>query len=88
MIQALGSRVLLKLAPREKKHGSIIIPEAHAEAPIWGEVVNCGEECVKEICEGNKVYFMRHSGAKIPVAHDPDSEYILIDESDIYAKEV
>lgn len=95
MIQALSTRVLLKLAPREtKSKGGIYIPDPAQVTGDNGTVINIGELAIPEDMEpkpfavGDVVYFARYAGASVKVEDDTDSlaEYILIDASDLYGK--
>lgn len=93
MIQALNTRVLLKLTPRKEKVGLIHVPDSAKRTSATAEVISVGSEVmvllsgVPMLKPGDKVYFARYSGSEVEVPEDPKGEYILIDQSDIYAKE-
>lgn len=96
MIQALSTRVLLKLAPREKMYGKLYIPDPAQVTGDHGTVINIGElvfNLTNDIDAhpfkvGDVVYFARYAGASVNIEDDtdPTSEYLLIDASDLYGK--
>ena len=80
----IGTRIIVKQIKIEKK-GVLFIPENSREAKelmaTEGQVLAVGSECMV-IKVGNQVFYGKYAGA---VIHRNDSEFILMDESDVLA---
>ena len=92
MLQPVDERVVIKpLEEKEKKVGSIIIPETAKERPQIGEVIALGDDVPKkeggkllsEILKvGDKVVYSKYGGTEIKIE---DEEFLIVNRSDILA---
>jgi len=85
-IQPLDDRVLVKrIEEKEKKVGSIIIPDTARKKPLMGKVIAVGtdEELKEIISKGDLVLFGEYSGNEFEIDGE---EYIILQRSDILAK--
>ncbi len=82
-IQPLEDRVLIKpMEEKEKKQGSIIIPETAKEKPQMGtiEAVGTDEELQKIVKVGDKVIYGKYSGTEIEL---DGINYLIIQKADL-----
>jgi chaperonin GroES len=82
-IQPLEDRVLIKpMEEKEKKLGSIIIPETAKEKPQIGtiEAVGTDEELQKIVKVGDKIIYGKYSGTEIEL---DGVNYLIIQKSDL-----
>ncbi len=82
-IQPLEDRVLIKpLEEKEKKLGSIIIPDTVKEKPQIGviEAVGTDEELKKIVKAGDKVIFGKYSGTEFEI---DGVNYLIVQKSDV-----
>ncbi|MCL5792032.1 MAG: co-chaperone GroES [Deltaproteobacteria bacterium] len=82
-IQPLEDRVLIKpLEEKEKKLGSIIIPDTVKEKPQIGvvEAVGTDEELKKIVKAGDKVLFGKYSGTEFEI---DGVNYLIVQKSDV-----
>jgi chaperonin GroES len=82
-IQPLEDRVLIKpMEEKEKKQGSIIIPETAKEKPQMGtiEAVGTDEELQKIVKAGDKVIYGKYSGTEIELN---GINYLIIQKADL-----
>ncbi len=82
-IQPLEDRVLIKpLEEKEKKLGSIIIPDTVKEKPQIGvvEAVGTDEELKKIVKSGDKVIFGKYSGTEFEI---DGVNYLIVQKSDV-----
>ncbi len=82
-IQPLEDRVLIKpMEEKEKKQGSIIIPETAKEKPQMGtvEAVGTDEELQKNVKVGDKIIYGKYSGTEIELN---GTTYLIIQKSDL-----
>lgn len=91
-IQPLADRVVVKPSPAEEKTASgIIIPDTAKEKPQEGEIVavgkgritDDGKEIPLELKVGDKILYGKYSGTEITI---DGIEYLIMRESDVYAK--
>ena len=82
-IQPLEDRVLIKpMEEKEKKQGSIIIPETAKEKPQIGtiEAVGTDEELQKIVKVGDKIIYGKYSGTEIELG---GINYLIIQKTDL-----
>ncbi len=82
-IQPLEDRVLIKpMEEKEKKQGSIIIPETAKEKPQMGtvEAVGTDEELQKIVKVGDRIISGKYSGTEIEL---DGITYLIIQKSDL-----
>ncbi len=82
-IQPLEDRVLIKpVEEKEKKLGSIIVPETAKEKPQVGivEAVGTDEELRKIVKTGDKVIYGKYSGTEFDLN---GVNYLIIQKSDL-----
>lgn len=82
-IQPLEDRVLIKpMEEKEKKLGSIIIPETAKEKPQIGtiEAVGTDEELQKIVKVGDRIIYGKYSGTEIEL---DGVNYLIIQKSDL-----
>ncbi|MGB9736191.1 MAG: co-chaperone GroES [bacterium] len=82
-IQPLEDRVLIRpMEEKEKKLGSIIIPETAKEKPQIGtvEAVGTDEELQKIVKVGDKIIYGKYSGTEIEL---DGVNYLIIQKSDL-----
>jgi chaperonin GroES len=82
-IQPLEDRVLIKpMEEKEKKQGSIIIPETAKEKPQVGtiEAVGTDEELQKIVKVGDKVIYGKYSGNEIEL---DGINYLIVQKADL-----
>ncbi len=82
-IQPLEDRVLIKpTEEKEKKLGSIIVPETAKEKPQVGivEAVGTDEELQKHVKVGDKVIFAKYGGTEFEI---DGTNYLIVQKSDI-----
>ncbi|MCL4469220.1 MAG: co-chaperone GroES [Deltaproteobacteria bacterium] len=82
-IQPLEDRVLIKpMEEKEKKQGSIIIPETAKEKPQIGtiEAVGTDEELQKIVKVGDKIIYGKYSGTEIELG---GINYLIIQKADL-----
>ncbi len=82
-IQPLEDRVLIKpMEEKEKKQGSIIIPETAKEKPQMGtvEAVGTDEELQKIVKVGDRIIYGKYSGTEIEL---DGITYLIIQKSDL-----
>jgi len=78
-LQALGTRVLVKMDSREQHYGSIFIPEAYLRREIIGTVESVGL-FTEFVNTGDRVLIKQNAGVEVIV---DGNEYTLVDEDDI-----
>ncbi|GEM_PF-4375601 len=81
-LQALGTRVLVKMDQREQQAGSIFIPEAYLKREVIGTVESIGV-LTEFVNTGDKVLLRQNAGVEVILNGD---EYTLIDEDDILCR--
>jgi chaperonin GroES len=89
-IRPLADRVVIQVsAAEEVSKGGIVIPDTAKEKPQQGVVVAIGRGktegttlIVPEVAVGDKVLFMKYSGAEITIE---EKEYLILREEDILA---
>lgn len=82
-IQPLEDRVLIRpMEEKEKKLGSIIIPETAKEKPQIGtiEAVGTDEELQKIVKVGDRIIYGKYSGTEIEL---DGVNYLIIQKSDL-----
>jgi chaperonin GroES len=82
-IQLLEDRVLIKpMEEKEKKLGSIIVPETAKEKPQVGivEAVGTDEELQKNVKVGDKVIFAKYGGTEFEIE---GTTYLIVQKSDL-----
>ena len=82
-IQPLEDRVLIKpMEEKEKKLGSIIVPETAKEKPQVGivEAVGTDEELKKNVKVGDKVIFAKYGGTEFEIE---GTTYLIVQKSDL-----
>ncbi len=82
-IQPLEDRVLIKpTEEKEKKLGSIIVPETAKEKPQVGvvEAVGTDEELQKNVKVGDKVIFAKYGGTEFEI---DGTTYLIVQKSDL-----
>lgn len=81
-LRPLSDRVVVMKSEEEKKTaGGIIIPDSHSEKPSMGTIQSVGKD-VKELKEGDTVYFGKYAGTEIKVA---DKAYLVLVETEVLA---
>ena len=91
-LKVLGDRVMIKQDAEEETKGGIILPDSAKEKPQAGTVIAVGEGRVLDNGEvapppveaGDRIIFGKYGGT--PIA-DGDEELIILNSSDIFAKE-
>ena len=90
-VQPLGEKVLLKqFEADEKTKGGIVVPDTAKEKPYKGKVLAIGQgrllengsRAAPQVKNGDIVLFGKYSGTNIKIE---GQEYLLIDETDIFA---
>lgn len=88
-IRPLQDRIVVKRVQEETKTaGGIIIPDAHTEKPVQGEVVsvgpgyrnNDGSFSKLNVVEGDRILFTKYAGSEVKFE---GVEYLIMKESDI-----
>lgn len=82
-IQPLEDRVLIRpMEEKEKKLGSIIVPETAKEKPQVGivEAVGTDEELKKIVKVGDKIIYGKYSGTEFEV---DGVSYLIIQKADL-----
>jgi chaperonin GroES len=81
-LKPLKDRVVVSYTEEvEKTAGGIYVPDSAKEKPQQGKIESIGSE-VKELKEGDIVFFDKYSGSKIMA---DDLEMLIIKEEDILA---
>jgi chaperonin GroES len=91
-LKVLGDRVMIKQDAEEETKGGIILPDSAKEKPQAGTVIAVGEGRVLDNGEyapppveaGDRIIFGKYGGTPIT---DGDEELIILNSSDIFAKE-
>ena len=81
-LQALGTRVLVKMDERAHKCSGIVIPEAYVQREVTGTVKSVGEY-VELIDIDEKVLLRHQSGIELIIDGE---EYTVVDEDDIIGR--
>lgn len=90
-IRPLGDKVLVKrLEAESKTAGGIVLPDSAKEKPKRGTVLSVGDGRLLDtgkrsplsVRAGDQVLFSSYAGTEVKVSGD---EYIIMDESDIFA---
>lgn len=89
-LKPLGDRVVLKqLEAEEKTKSGIILPDSAQEKPQEAVVVSVGpgieqdgKKVAMQVKEGDKVIYSKYKGTEVKLE---DTEYIVIEQSDIIA---
>ncbi|MCK5884105.1 MAG: co-chaperone GroES [Bacteriovoracaceae bacterium] len=88
-IRPLQDKIVVKRIEEESKTASgIIIPDAHAEKPMQGEVISVGPGyrnqdgsiTALDVSEGNRILFAKYAGQEIKFEGE---EFLMMKESDI-----
>lgn len=93
MLRVLGDRVLVKVDEADTTRGGIVLPDAAQERPQKATVVAVGEgrrdeqgePIPLEVEEGDRILFAKYGGTEIELDGE---DYLILNVSDIYAKEV
>ncbi len=89
-IKPLADRVIVKPKNAEEKtKGGIVLPDTAKEKPIEGTVVAAGPGRITEdgkhidmnVKVGDKVLYAKYAGTEVKIG---DSEYLIMNESDIF----
>ena len=91
-LQPVDERVVIRpLEEKEKKVGSIIIPDTVKERPQIGEVVALGDDVPKKeggkplsqiLKVGDKVVYSRYGGTEVKLDNE---EFLIVSRGDILA---
>ncbi len=91
-LQPVDERVVIRpLEEKEKKVGSIIIPDTVKERPQIGEVVTLGDDVPKKeggkplsqiLKVGDKVVYSRYGGTEVKLDNE---EFLIVSRGDILA---
>lgn len=91
-LQPIDERVVIRpLEEKEKKVGSIIIPDTVKERPQIGEVVALGDDVPKKeggkplsqiLKVGDKVVYSRYGGTEVKLDNE---EFLIVSRGDILA---
>ena len=81
-LQALGTRVLVKMDPPEHEVGRFFIPDAYVQRDVVGTVISIGE-FVELVDIGQRVLLRQHSGIDVVIDND---DYTIIQEDDILGR--
>jgi chaperonin GroES len=90
-IKPLNDRVLvLRVDPKQKTKGGIIIPDTAKEKPQEGKVVTAGpgkmgddgKRIPLEVKSGDRILFSKYAGTEIKIE---DLEHIMMKQDDILA---
>ena len=81
-LQALGTRVLVKMDPRENEIEGIFIPDAYLQREVIGEVVSIGDY-VELVDIGDRVLLRNNCGIEVVI---DEGEFSIIEESDILGR--
>lgn len=81
-LQAIGTRVIVKMDPREQETGGIFIPDAYLQREVLGTVASTGEY-VELVEPGDRVLLRYSAGVELMI---DKHEYTLITEDDILAR--
>jgi len=90
-LKVIGDRVMIKQDAEEETRGGIILPDSAKEKPQAGTVIAVGEGRVLDsgelapppVAVGDRIIFGKYGGTPIT---DGDEELIILNSSDIYAK--
>ncbi len=90
-LKVSGDRVVIRVDEPETTEGGIHLPESAQEKPQQGTVMEVGEGkrlddgtlVCPDVEKGDKVIFAKYGGTEIT---DEDEEYLILDNSQIYAK--
>lgn len=81
-LQALGTRVLVKMDPPEHEVGRFFIPDAYVQRDVVGTVMSTGEY-VDLVEIGDRVLIRQHSGIDLVIDNE---DYAIIQEDDILGR--
>lgn len=85
-LKPLDDRVVIEIKEenKEKKIGTIIIPDTVKEKPLIGEVISVGtDEDLQDIVKiGDKILYAKYGGTEVEF---DDKKYLLVSRSDILA---
>ncbi len=81
-LQALGTRVLVKMDQPEHEVGRFFIPDAYVQRDVVGTVISIGEY-VELVDVGQRVLLRQHSGIDVVIDND---DYNIIQEDDILGR--
>lgn len=92
-LRVLGDRVLVKPDPEEESRGGILLPDTAKEKPQRGTVIAVGEGRRLDNGEllpppvqvGDRVIYSKYGGTEV---RDGGEEYVVLNSSDLYAKNV
>jgi chaperonin GroES len=88
-LRPLHDRVLVKrLAEREEKHGSILIPDTAKEKPQEGKVIAVGAGRMTDdgknrplaVKQGDRILFGKYSGSEVKLDGE---DYLIMKEEDV-----
>ncbi|MGQ9732406.1 MAG: co-chaperone GroES [Candidatus Zipacnadales bacterium] len=90
-LKVIGDRVLIKQDPEEESKHGILLPDSAKEKPQRGTVIAVGEGrrldngklVAPPVAVGDRVIYSKYGGTEV---RDGDEEYIVLNSSDIYAK--
>jgi chaperonin GroES len=90
-LKVIGDRVMVQQDAEEETKSGIILPDSAKEKPQRGTVIAVGEGRVLDNGElapppvkvGDRIIFGKYGGTPIT---EGDEEFILLNSSDIYAK--
>ncbi len=81
-LQALGTRVLVKMDPREEEVAGIFIPDAYLQREVVGTVESVGEY-VELVDIGDRVLLRQNAGIDIMIEGE---EYSIVIEDQILGR--
>lgn len=81
-LHALGTRVLVKMEPREQEQGGIFLPDAYVQRENIGKVVSIGDY-VELVDIDDNILISQNRGIDIII---DDEEYTIIEEIDILGR--
>ncbi len=83
-IQPMGARVLIKPLEQDNKTASgLLLPETAKEKPQTGLVMAVGDDEDIKLKVNDKVLFAKYTGSEFKF---DDTEYLLLESTDILAK--
>jgi len=83
-IQPLNARVLVKpQEQKEKKAGSIFIPDTNTDKPVEGTIMEVPAEGIEHIAVGDRVIYKKDAGEEISADNET---LLLIEAADLLAK--
>ena len=78
-----GARMVVRLAKKDEKKGSIVLPDDQRLIATQGVVLTVGPGC--QFKAGDQVMFSQHVGTAIAFSNgDVDPEYRVINEFEVY----